>query len=302
MDFRAAPSRGGWVGLTLLVLVGTVDIAVALAARAAGMGPRAAGLGLVAGVLLPLAGVLLYWTWGFFSLRYAISRDGVVIRWAAGRQIIPMENITHVLAGRPYAVPLTGLRWPGHEVGRTVIHDDEDRPRETLVYATAPATGQLVIVTPSLAYAISPADRAAFIEDFKMRRRLGPAQRLDQHTERVRWARLGLWHDRLILYLLALGVGLYALAWAFVTWRYPSLPPELALQFRYDSVIGTAVPGRLQPLANIWRLLAIGLAALVVNSLLAAVVHRPARLGAILLVLGAVVVQAALLMVLLRVT
>ena len=302
MDFRAAPSRGGLVGLGLLVVGLLVEAALILAARAAGLGPRAATLGLVAVLLLPLVGIIAYWLWGLFSLRYTVSRDGVVIRWAASRQIVPMESITHVLAGRPYATGLRGLRWPGHEVGRTVIRDDDDHPHPTLVYATTPPVGQIVIITPSLAYAISPADRAAFIEDFKLRRRLGPVQRLDQQTAQARWARLALWRDPLGLALLGLGSLLCALGFAYIAWHYPNLPATLALQYRYDPLVSADVPGTPQPLAAIWRLPWIGLATLAVNGILAALLHRRARLGALLLILGAVFVQGVLLVVLLRVT
>ncbi len=302
MDFRPAPSRGLLIGFGLLATGVALELALALAARAAGLGPRAAVLGLVAVGLLPLVAIVAYWVWGLASLRYGISRDGIVIHWAASRQIVPMESITHVLAGRPYAGGLRGLRWPGHEVGRTTIRDDDDHPHPTLVYATTPPDGQIVIITPSLAYAISPADRAAFIDDFKQRRRLGPVQRLDQQTDQARWARLALWHDPLGLGLLGVGVLLCALGFAAIAWLYPSLPPELALQYRYDPVVNGDVPGTLQPLAAIWRLPWIGLALLAGNAVLALLVHRRARLGALLLITGAIFVQVALLVVLARVT
>jgi hypothetical protein len=279
-----------------------VEAALVLAARAAGLGPGSAVLGLIAVGLVPVVAIVAYWVWGLASLRYAVSRDGIVIHWAASRQVVPMASITHVLAGRPYAAALRGLRWTGHEVGRTVIRDDEDHTHPTLVYATTPPAGQIVVVTPSIAYAISPADRSAFIEDFKRRRRLGPVQHLDQQTEQARWARLGLWHDPLGLSLLGLGILLCALGFAYIAWYYPALPPELALQYRYDPVVNAEVPGPLQPLSAIWRLPRIGLALLAGNALLALAIHRRARLGALLLIMGAIFVQAALLVVLARVT
>ncbi|MCE7939423.1 hypothetical protein DCC79_13060 [bacterium] len=300
MVFRPAPSRGGWIGVALVVAAVAVEAMLAAAAWSDGPGPRAAMLGILAAVLLPASVFVAYWAWGFFSLRYTLTRDGLTIAWAASRQIVPMEAITHILAGRPYAAPLRGFRWPGHEVGRTIIRDDNDHPQTTLVYATTEPAGQIVIVTPSLAYAISPADPVAFIDDFKMRRRLGPVQVLQQHTEQARWARSTLWRDPTGLALLAAGFLLNVLAWAWLTWKYPGLPAEVNVQFRYDPVLRSSVPEVLQPLATVWRLPQIGLAGLVANGALAALVHGRARMAALLLLLGAVLVQVGLTVVLSR--
>ncbi len=298
MVFKPAPSRGGWIGIALVLVAVAVEAVLWGAAWSAGPGPRAALLGVLAAVLLPVGAFLVYWTWGFFSLRYTLTRDGLSIAWAASRQIVPMEAITHILAGRPYAAPLRGFHWPGHAVGRTIIRDDNDHPQPTLVYASAEPASQIVIVTPALAYAISPADPVAFIDDFKMRRRLGPVQPLQQHTEQARWARSTLWRDPTGLALLAAGFLLNVLAWAWLTWRFPGLPAEVNVQFRYDPVLRAPVPEMLQPLSTVWRLPQIGLAGLVANGVLAALVHGRARMAALLLLLGAVLVQVGLMVVL----
>lgn len=302
MDFRAAPSRGGIIGLTALAAALTAWGLLVFGAWTSGPGPRAAVLGLLAVLLLPACVLLLYWVWGYFSLRYSLSRDSLTIAWAASRQIVPMDAITHVLAGRPYATAVRGFRWPGHIVGRTTIQDEGEPERPTLVYATAPPSRQLLIVTPSLAYAISPTDAGAFIDDFKMRRRLGPVQIAQQRTEQAFWARSTLWSDPAALWLLVAGFLLGALALAWFTWHYPELPPEVSVQFRYDPVVRAAVPEVLQPVATVWRLPLIGVAAMVFNGLAAVLVHERARLAALLLLLGAVLVQVGLAVVLSRLT
>jgi len=300
MDFAPAKSHGRWIGLALVAAAMAIEIALWAAARRAGLGPVAALLGLLALLGLPLVGLIAYQAWGSINLRYNVSRDGVVIRWAAARQIVPMAEITHILAGRPYAAPLRGLCWSGSACGRTMIGDDQGVVRPALVYATTPPEGQLILVTRSLAYAISPADRAAFIDDFKARRRLGPAQNLQQATEQAPWARLSLWRDPLALGLLVGAVLLSGLVFALITWQYPALPTEVMLQWRYEPAIGATVPGPPLPLGEIWRLPAIGLAAVLVNGVAAAAVHHRARLGAVLLLGGAVAVQLALFLVLAR--
>jgi hypothetical protein len=301
MDFRAAPSRGGWIGMGLVGGLGLAELGLVAAIALAGPGPRSAIMALTAMALVPVLIMACYWTWGYFSLRYTVTRDGVMIRWATVQQVIPMPDITHILNGRPYAAALRGWRWPGYVLGHTELLDDEGVPHPMLVYATTPPEGQLAILTPGLAYAISPDDRAAFIEAFKSRRRLGPVQALDQTTLPHRWAQLTLWADPLVLRLIAAGIILNALVLAWITWHYPQLPQQLALRFDYDPVERISTQGPLQPLGGIWQLPLVGLAILLVNTVLAGWVHRHARLAALLLVTGAVLVQVVLLIVLRRI-
>jgi len=294
MTFRPAPSRGVWIGVGLLTAAALGCIALAMIVRALGTGPQAAVLVAALLVAVPLAARLGYWVWGLVSLRYVLGRDGLVIRWAATRQVIPMSAITHVLAGRAYDAPLAGLRWPGHEVGRTVLTDDAGERRDALVYATTPPEGQLVVITPSLAYAISPADAQAFVDDFRMRHRLGPTQAWEQHTARAPIARLSVLADRPALGLLALAAALNVLAFLWLTWHYPALPEQVALRYRFDLALGQPAPGPLSPTASAWNLPLIGLAVMVANGALAAVGHSRARHAALLLGAGAALVQLAI--------
>ncbi len=301
MNFRAAPSRGGWIGLALLAVAIAVEAGLIVAVRLQGLGPRSAVLSLVAFVLLPLVAWLAYWVWGYFSLRYNLTRQGLVIHWAANRQIVPMKAITHVLTGREYAKALRGFHWPGHEVGRTQVISDDDETWETLVYATTPPAGQLLIATPDLAYAISPADRAAFIEEFRVRRRMGPVQLVRQETVRPVWAALTLWRDGWMLRLIALTATLNALAFAHVMWHYPSLPDAVAWQLRYDPLLGVATSGPLRPTYFVWTLPLMGFAILAANLVIGALAHSRSRLAAAILAIGALLAQMAVGVALLKV-
>lgn len=300
MDFKPARSAGGVIGFAMLVAVGGLWVGLAYAARAIGSGPVAALIVLAAVLVLPLVAWLTYWLWGYLSLKYSVSRDGLEIRWAASRQIVPMAAITHILTGRPYARGLSGFRWPGHEVGRAACETDEGRLTETLVYATTPPEGQLLVVTPHLAYAISPANPAQFVDELKLRRAMGPVQQIDQETRQPRWARLDLWRDWTALRFLALAGLLNAIAFAVVIWRYPVLPEEVAMQFRYDPELAIAVPGAPRDLSYIWTLPGIGLAVAVGNGILGAIVHSKVRMATVILAVAAVLTQIALLIVIVR--
>lgn len=302
MDWRPAPSWGGWIGLAMLAALDGGILACIVLGWRAWPGPEAALFGLAAVILAPCGLWLGYWVWGRLSLHYDVGRDGVAIRWAAHRHVIPMASITHVLNGRPYSAPLRGFRWPGHEVGRTrlVTGDADGVAHDTLVYATVPPEGQVVIVTADLAYAISPADRAGFVDEFKARRRLGTVQTLDQHTELAGWLSLPVWQDGVALALVIVALAANVLTFAWLTWHYPVLPADVVLVHKVEATPGQPAPALAQPLATAWLLPAIAFAALAANTVTAGIVHRYARLGARLLVLGALLVQLAVTVIILK--
>jgi hypothetical protein len=274
--------------------------AIVFSVRSIGLGPLSAALLLLAVLLVPITVWLAYWAWGYFSLRYVVTRDGLEIRWAASRQVVPMESITRVTGGSPYIAGLSGFHWPGHEVGRAQVEREGGGLLDTLVYATTEPDDQVLVVTHHLAYAISPVDQSEFVEEFKRRRSLGPVQRIEQETRQPRWARLGLWHDWTALRLIAVAALLNALAFAWLVWRFPSLPDPVAIQYRFDPAIGEAVALVSRARSYVWTLPIIGLAVVVANVGLGAIVYSRARLAAVLLAFGAVLTQLALIVVIAR--
>jgi len=304
MALRTAPSRGGPVGLGMLAGAAAIIVVLLWLLARSWPGPLAAVLALVVAALIMPTFLLAYWVWGYFSLRYDLSRDGITIKWAASRLTVPMLDITHILNGRPLAAPVSGIRWPGYEIGRSKVQlepgDPEDAHREALVYATAPTEGQLVIVTHDLAYVVSPADRRGFVREFQVRRRLGTVQRPAADASPSAWGRLTILRDTASVRLVAIGVAVSALAFAWLIWHYPELPGEVALLFRFDPATGTAAPGPAQPLSMAWTLPLVGTAGLVLNTILAVMVHERTELGSRLLIAGAIMIQLAVFVVMLK--
>ncbi len=92
--------------------------------------------------------------------------------------------------------------------------------------------------------------------------------------------------DRLVRVLLALGLLLNLALFAYIGWRYRALPESLPLHF---DILGQ--PDRFGVRSEIFKLPAIGLLLLVLNSLFGLAVHRWEKLGAYLLLGVATVVQ-----------
>jgi hypothetical protein len=84
--------------------------------------------------------------------------------------------------------------------------------------------------------------------------------------------------DRLVHVLLALGALLNLALFAYIGWRYRALPDSLPLHF---DILDQ--PDRLGVRSEIFKLPAIGLLLLVLNSLFGLAVHRWEKLGAYLL-------------------
>jgi hypothetical protein len=297
--FQPAHSRGAVVGIGLLLAMLAISVGLTWAAYLSGPSPRAVLLALPLAILLPALILVAYWTWGLLTLAYEVGRDGLVVRWAGRKQVIPMAEITHVVKSPPDAVA-RGVRWPGYAVGHATVNDPELGEREALVFATVPPADRLLVVTRSLAYAISPENPAAFADEFKRRRELGVQQVLEERTESPPWERWSILSDRTALVLLALTGLLNALAFAWLAWHHPELPSELALRYRFDPLLRRPVPDQTAPASVAWRLPLVGLGTLGFNTLVAGWAHRHSRLAARLLLGGALLVQLALAVALLR--
>jgi hypothetical protein len=92
--------------------------------------------------------------------------------------------------------------------------------------------------------------------------------------------------DRLVFVLLAMGLLLNLALFAYVGWRYRALPESLPLHF---DILGQ--PDRLGVRSEIFKLPAIGLLLLVLNSLFGLAIQRWEKLGAYLLLGVTIVVQ-----------
>ena len=243
---------------------------------------------LVAFVLatLPVMTLLAYWLVGLNRSAYWLDRNALTIRWGAVQQIVPMASIRQVLHGSEIAGKVhhfRGGRWPGHWVGQAKVDD----LGPTLFYAAAGLDQQLIIVTPGLAYAISPVDVAGFVEAFEQRQKMGPTQEVTQVSIRPEIFDLSLWSDRLALGLVGAAGIACLLLFGYTCLRFPDLAPRVALHFD-----ATGLPDRFGPRAQVFFLPLIGLMSLGLDLVVGLPMYLRERIGAYLLWGGALVVQA----------
>lgn len=236
-------------------------------------------------VTLPVIALLAYWLVGLNRSVYWLDRNGLTIRWGAVQQIVPMASIRQVLHGSEIAGKIhhfRGGQWPGHWVGQAQVDDWGT----TLFYAAGGLDQQLIIATPGLAYAISPADMAGFIVAFEQRQKMGPTQEVAQVSIRPEIFDWPLWSDRLALGLVSAAGIACLLLFGYTCLRFPDLAPRVALHFD-----ATGLPDRFGSRSQVFLLPFIGLMSLGVNIVVGLPMYLRNRVGAYLVWGGALVVQ-----------
>ena len=286
MEWNIQPRLGNWVGISIILWLVSLDaVLIWIAAQLPTITVITFILVLLALASLPIIAPIVYSLVGLNRAQYALDRNLLTIRWGAVQQIIPMASIRKVLHGSEIAGQIRrfrGGRWPGHWVGQAEVKD----VGPVLFYAAGGPDQQLVIVTPGLAYAITPADLAGFVEAFDQRQKMGPTQRVEQVSIQPELYDWPLWTDPLALGLVGLAVIACLLLFGYTCLRFPELAPRVALHFD-----ASGEPDRFGPRLQVFTLPLIGLMALGANVIAGVPMYLRERVGAYLLWSGALVVQ-----------
>ncbi|RPI58756.1 MAG: hypothetical protein EHM56_00930, partial [Chloroflexi bacterium] len=156
MTYRPKFSMGGALGLLFVALVLAVDVWLVRTLVVHSIRPQEINLlsfliGLVVIASLPALVVAVYETLSWFSLRYHLDRNGIIIRWAGIEQIIPLGDVQRIVPGGQLGDTLVrrrGIHWPGHERGEGLVPGIG----RTRFLSTRPAAGQLLVITPGRAF------------------------------------------------------------------------------------------------------------------------------------------------------
>ena len=288
MEYRPPRKLGTAVGA---IMTGwSLVLAALLVSRGLTADIRLSTLGpyLAATFFFGLAVLFGYWTFGCYTLRYAINRNGLAIRWGAIRQLIPLDQIERLVEGRLAPEPrVDGVSWPGYHVGRATVR----RVGDTLFYSTHRSREDLLyLVTPSQAYALSVTDAQSFARDIQEQRDLGPHVPVRQSPERYTVAAQPFWSDGMAQLLALAAILACAVVIGYVFARYPGLSPTIPLSFPPMGGI-TRVASKEQLLT----LPVTALGILVLNLGLALLLHTWERAAGYLLLVAAVGLQAVFL-------
>jgi hypothetical protein len=236
--------RLGWiVGLAMAVVLIAATVGLVVTAAVTPLSIRVFLMGIGACLTLGLAIRVLYQLWGLVSASYELDRNALTINWGPVAHQIPMGSVREVFSGSKLAElhVRPSLRWPGYFVGlgrATIASSAEaESPAQTvaldpvLFYATAGPGDQVVIRTEGIAYAISPADKEEFLVALRERLEMGPTQEVEERSTRPAFLEWAFWRDRWSISMLSAALLALVLLVGLLTWRYPFLPPEIALRF-----------------------------------------------------------------------
>lgn len=301
MTFKPAPfadGRRGLAALLLLLLAEATLIWVVLALPTGGLAFLILLLAL--GLWIPI--VYVGWrTWLCLSVAYWIDRNAVTVAWGPLRQIIPLGEIREVRRGLAGMAVLPGWlsrldaltqaeKW--ERVERYVVYGPEIGATRAVgsldvtSVATLPLAGQLLLVTGQEAFGVSPEDPEEFLAALEQHHELGPTRLLALERQRPAVVESPLWRDRLGLAVLLAGLaGSLILLGAYMV-RFAGTPLVVEGVSR-DALILLPV---------------FGFAVWIINGVWGMLLYGEQRVGALLLWIGALVVQAVCLVALFSVT
>lgn len=277
--------QGLIVGIALMVSIVLVDvglISLMIAKKSVNIGTFLIVLAVL--MSLGLLGLIAYWLVGLSRSLYLLDRNALVIQWGPVEQTVPTSQIVRVLTGDEVKgrIHFYGGFWPGHCVG----YGEVPGIGPTLFYGTGMPHRLIYIVTPALAYGISPADHEGFLEALRERLQMGPTQTVEQSSRLPGILTWPIWRDRLGLALLAASLLALLALIALLCLRFPTLPQLVPLHFD-----AAGNPDRIGPRGHLFITPLIGLLTLALNGALGWLAYRRERMISYLLWSGAALVQ-----------
>ncbi|MCC7372707.1 MAG: hypothetical protein IT306_30125 [Chloroflexi bacterium] len=252
-------------------------------------------LGLLVGFVCAALAVLLFvLSIGFFRLRYRFTPRGLKVGWLGGGETIAYDKIDSIFAGHRLgqAMRVRGLNWPGFHVG-------VGRTRTMGFIRYFVTTGDLdqlvLIVTPDMTVAVSPADLAGFrralIERLEAADEAGPIQAPAMASEPV--TPQSPLRDLLLPAALLSAIAVLALTVLLIFVRWSFIQEPLPMQFRFDGSAVVVVAYGVKE--DIFRLPGIGAAILIANLGIGLSIYARERAAARMLWTVSVIVQVLVL-------
>ncbi len=196
-------------------------------------------------ICIPLAVLVAYRLYGLSTAEYRLDRNGLYLRWGFSEERLPIQSIESV---SPLERPLVTsgyprtFRWPGLIVGEGGLEDGS--PIE--FFASNGMDGMVLVRSKHGAYAISPAERDEFLDQFQTALRSGPLEQWQHFSRRPNFVLARLWSDRWARALILIGALLPITLLAFLALRAPLLPGQVPFGFDASGAPETlAPPGRL---------------------------------------------------------
>jgi hypothetical protein len=273
LESRPSHSRGTLFGYALIAGIILLDVGLLLLLISQPVTILSFAWGVLLLASVPAVGFIAFWASSLSAARYHVEGEVLVVEWGRIRNVVPLARIKAMVPGASglKVASFRGLRWPGCYVGygrsSNETHGFDDL--FTLFYATEPPREQLLIVTDTVAFGLSPADQKNFADCLEA---LLPAERSDEAaapiptTEFLHWQ---FWQDRRAQLLLSIPVLLNGALFAFLCGIFGRLPVTVPLHFDRFGVVD-----RVTSPSNLFVLPLLGLCAWLLNGALGWIFYR----------------------------
>lgn len=200
-------------------------------------------LGVALCLSLMLAGMGVYLAWCVFNMAYFLEPGYLLMRSGFTRLQIPYAAITDVHgAGDAIDDKSVVVRWRGASAifpGYTVGEGSSAQLGRVFSMATVPAAQQVFVVTPGMAYGLSPRNPNEFVRQLNLwiESKEAPVGVPELAASRLAAWGAGLWGDLAVRALFLAGLGLNLLIWGYLALAYAGLPVRVALHWNSQAVV-----------------------------------------------------------------
>jgi len=163
-----------------------------------------------------------YFLYRLFSLlraKYHISRDGLGIQWGLRTEDIPITNIEWV---RVPADLVTAMEFPRFIMPGAVLGTINHRDLGLVEFIASGKKNLVYVATPEKVFALSPENRAAFLNDFYRSAELGSISPIDKQSTQPQFIVSSLYRDKTSRRILLTSILLSLILLVIVTFVIPT--------------------------------------------------------------------------------
>ncbi len=224
--YKPTPGKGfAWgIGLVaFMVLITGLPVIINLASGK----PNPGFLSVIGLILIFITAMAVYFAWAAKNMEYVLDENGLIIKWAFNKKIIPLENIKGVrrTVGTS-SMKVIGASWPGFHLGS--FTDPSGRGSVNL-FATRLWGDILLIRTKWEILGITPEHSEKFLDELN---RLVPGLEADSNTSAKQPEQpFTPWKDKVFVTVMVLTAAIFIGTGLFLAKTIPTLPAKVPMHY-----------------------------------------------------------------------
>jgi hypothetical protein len=183
--------------------------------------------------------IVIYRMYALQRARYILASDGISLHWGLRREEIPID---HVIEVKAYDHSRMALRKPVLRIPGAVLGVQSQENDTSVEFFASRETNLVIIVTPTRAFAISPAKPLEFLHTYRTLAEYGSLSPIQSVSDYPTFLLARSWADRPARALL---ISSALLALGMIFWVSLSIPshPQISLRLNTSGAPIEYVPG-----------------------------------------------------------